>query len=128
MPEVPEGSRIRIFGSIVELYQLDNGDFERILKAGRSTSKDIFLCSLPITVPLLVNAFGELGKTPQTQTSLSTLSTILSSGLSSLLFLNSAFGLIGGIVAFISGIVWCVTYESLPKVINTIKAEKKQIN
>jgi hypothetical protein len=96
----------------IELFELENGDFEQIRQAGQSIWKDLCLLSVPLAIPCVLNVAGEVH-------SQSAFSPTLS------IFFNSLFGGVGFVLSLLSGFMWFKTYKSLDSTIERIKTERR---
>lgn len=95
-------------------YSVNSFEIELIEQTGNSIWKDVFLGSLGIAIPCLINAISDYNKL-----------TGAAKNFTSDIFLNSLFGSVGLILAIISCIVWQRNKKSFKKVIADIKNKPK---
>jgi len=95
-------------------YSVNSFELELIEQTGSSVWKDVFLCSVGIAVPCIINALDDCAK-------LSSENQFLTTNI----FLNCLFGGLGIILGIISFIVWRKNKSNFGKIIGDIKNKPK---
>ena len=91
-------------------YTINDYDIANIKLAGNSIWKDVFLASIAIGIPCIINAYCEYNSMPSGQAIFNTK-----------IFLNSLFGILGLILGAISFFVWKQNSNNLEKILSAIK-------
>lgn len=94
-------------------YSVNSFELELLEQTGNSIWKDVFLASIGIGIPCLINALNDFSNLPNEAT------------FTADIFLNSLFGGLAIILGIISLLVWQKSKASFKKVIDDIKNKPK---